>query len=55
MTDEKKFENFGYKTDKACDICGNIPAVIEPRFNYITCIIHASLSPIEFQELKNKK
>jgi hypothetical protein len=46
--------NFGYPTEKPCEICGELPAEIEPRFGYSSCEEHSKLSPIEFQKLKEK-
>lgn len=53
MKKDKDFESFGYETDKPCEICGEKPAKMEPRFLYIVCKEHQYLSPIEVSKLKN--
>jgi len=46
----KRWETFGYNTESGCEICGDRPAKIEPRFGYTTCREHSYLNPIRFQE-----
>ena len=41
----------GYDTSDGCDICGNKPAKIEPRFGYVSCAEHSVFNPIRFSNL----
>ena len=43
----------GYVTNKGCDICGNKPAQIEPRFGYTSCSDHSQLNPMRFSRIKD--
>ena len=43
----------GYPTTKGCDICGDKPAKIEPRFLYVTCDQHDWINPFRFQRIVN--
>lgn len=43
--------NFGYPTDKPCQVCGAKPAEIEPRFGYIVCEKHSKLTPLQIQNM----
>ena len=47
------FENFGYETERGCDICGAKPAQVEPRFLYATCKKHCMLSPVTFSYVRD--
>lgn len=49
---DNDFESFGYDTDKPCEICGEKPAKIEPRFFYVVCKKHQYLTPIKVDNLK---
>lgn len=50
-----EFINFGYETDKACDVCGKEGVnQIEPRFNYVVCESHYKMTPLEVSEIKWK-
>lgn len=49
------FEAWGYTTNKPCEVCGERPAKIEPRFGYASCEIHAKLPPIQFQREVDKR
>ena len=47
------FEDFGYKTNKPCDVCGKCGEnQLEPRFNYVVCKEHFKLSPVEVSKAK---
>lgn len=50
----KDWENFGYDAQNGCDICGEKPAKIEPRFLYRSCEKHSTLSPVEFSKVVPK-
>ena len=52
MKEEKDFELFGYDTDKPCEVCGEKPAKVEPRFFYSVCKEHQYLSPTQVNNLK---
>lgn len=45
-----------YPTEnRPCDICGKIgPNGIEPRFGYVTCEIHANITPAYRAEYKEE-
>lgn len=45
--------NFGYETDAGCDICGDKPGQIEPRFGYTTCEQHSVLPPVIFGQVRD--
>lgn len=55
LTEAQELNQFGYPTDKGCDICGKKPAASEPRFCYVACLVHSRLSPIDFQNLKDQQ
>ena len=42
--------DYGYKTDKGCELCGQKPAWIEPRFGYIFCEKHKDVPPVKFSK-----
>lgn len=46
-----RFEYFGHDTDNGCEICGNTPAKIEPRFGYTSCANHSWINPVRFQRI----
>lgn len=55
MTIEEEFNNFGYDTPKApCEICGETPTKLEPRFNYHVCIKHFHIPPVLIKEKKDE-
>ena len=37
-----------------CEVCGQGPATLEPRFNYYICDEHQKTSPVEVSRSKNK-
>jgi hypothetical protein len=53
-TNEEIFETFGYPTTEGCEVCGEKPAKVEPRFGYSVCVNHCHLPPIEISNLKKK-
>lgn len=54
MEKDIDFKVFGYNSDKPCEICGEKPAKIEPRFSYVVCKEHQYLTPIQVSNLKTK-
>jgi hypothetical protein len=43
---------YGYPTDKGCELCGAKPAYIDPRYLYVVCEEHHKIPPVKFQMLK---
>lgn len=39
-----------YPTDQPCCICGNHNAGVEPRFGYVVCETHHTLSPVQVNQ-----
>lgn len=50
MTDDEKWDSRGYETEEPCDVCGEKPSKIDPRFFFIICRGHMDLSPFQVQE-----
>lgn len=50
MTDIEKWVCRGYDTDKPCDVCGEVPGKIDPRFFFVVCRSHMDLTPAEVSE-----
>lgn len=42
------WKHFGYDTDEPCEVCGKIGKnKSEPRFYYVVCEEHHTLTPVE--------
>lgn len=56
MTQDEKWECRGYDTPEPCELCGESPAKIDPRFFFVVCRTHMGLTPGEFADtLKTRK
>lgn len=51
---QEDFNNFGYDSDDGCDVCGEKPAKVEPRFSYKVCIKHIHIPPTEIHNKSPK-
>lgn len=49
------FQHWGYPTDKPCEVCGKEGQnQMEPRFGYVVCEKHHTLSPVEISHSKKE-
>lgn len=50
------WEHFGYDSEKPCEICGKKEYTkSEPRFNYVVCEEHSTMSPVEISKYKSQE